>query len=148
MATIAHFANAPYPWTAPHVAPPGYTYQHQPPQFPLSLPATLPLYPYEACHRLSIIPHNMRLRLQPAVLSNVSQLLRQTDAPEPHLTHGRYFGVRSAAAPPTATAFQPHPSSKGKRKRSFVDHQCSQSGSSPTTGSKTPHRHPQTTALN
>ena len=29
--TIARFANAPCPWTIPHVAPPGYTYQHQPP---------------------------------------------------------------------------------------------------------------------
>ena len=25
--------HAPYPWITPHVAPPGYTYQHQPPQF-------------------------------------------------------------------------------------------------------------------
>ena len=33
LATIARFANAPYPWTIPHVAPPGYTYQHQPPHF-------------------------------------------------------------------------------------------------------------------
>ena len=34
LATIARFANAPCPWTIPHVAPPGYTYQHQPPHFP------------------------------------------------------------------------------------------------------------------
>ena len=27
LATTAHFANAPYPLTIPHVAPPGYTYQ-------------------------------------------------------------------------------------------------------------------------
>ena len=33
LATIARFANAPYPWTIPDVAPPGHTYQHQPPQF-------------------------------------------------------------------------------------------------------------------
>ena len=46
----------------------------------------------------------MRLRPQPAVRGNVSQLLLQTDAPDPHLTHGKYFGVRSAAAPPTAAA--------------------------------------------
>ena len=51
----------------------------------------------------------MRLRLQPAVLDNVSQWLLQTDAADPHPTHGRYFGVRSAAAPPTATTFQSRP---------------------------------------
>ena len=62
---------------------------------------------------------------QSAVLGNASQLLLQTDAPDPHLTHGRYFEVRFAAAPPTATAFKPRPSLKGKRKRSFPDHQCS-----------------------
>ena len=33
LATVARFANAPYPCAIPHVAPPGYTYQHQPPQF-------------------------------------------------------------------------------------------------------------------
>ena len=76
--------------------------------FPSSLPATLPPYPYEACQRRSSLPH-MRLRLQPAVLDNVSQRLLQTDAADPHPTHGRYFGVRSAAAPPTATAFQSRP---------------------------------------
>ena len=31
------------------------------------------------------------------------------------------FGVHSAAAPRAAAAFQPHPFSKGKRKRSFAD---------------------------
>ena len=81
------------------------------PKFPLSLPATLPLFPYEACHRprsrLSSLPH-MQLRPQSAVRGNISQLLLQTDAPDPHLTHGRHSGVRSAAAPPTAAAFQPH----------------------------------------
>ena len=51
----------------------------------------------------------MRLRLQPAVLGNVSQRLLQTDTADPHPTHGRYLGVRSAAAPPTTTAFQSRP---------------------------------------
>ena len=76
--------------------------------FPSSVPAILPPYPYEACHRRSSLPH-MRLRLQPAVLDNVSQRLLQTDAADPHPTHGRYFGARSPAAPPTATAFQSRP---------------------------------------
>ena len=76
--------------------------------FPSSVPAILPPYPYEACHRRSSLPH-MWLRLQPAVLDNVSQRLLQTDAADPHPTHGRYFGVRSPAAPPTATAFQSRP---------------------------------------
>ena len=31
------------------------------------------------------------------------------------------FGVQSAAAPPSAVVFQPNPSPKGKRKRSFAD---------------------------
>ena len=95
LVTITRFANAPYLWAIPHVAPTGHTYQHQPPQFTLSLSATLPVYPYEACHRLSSLPH-MRLRLQPAVLGSFSQLLLQTDAADPHITHGRYFGVRSS----------------------------------------------------
>ena len=81
--TIARFVNAPYPWTTSHVAPLGHTSINiNRPNFPLSLPATLPLYLYEVCHRLSSLPH-MRLRLQPAVLSNVSQLLPQTDAADP-----------------------------------------------------------------
>ena len=63
LATIARFASAPCPWTIPHVAPPGYTYQHRSPHFPVSLTATLPLYPYEACHKLSSLPH-MRFCLQ------------------------------------------------------------------------------------
>ena len=125
------------PWQLLHASPTPRTHGQFPtshyrgipininrPNFPLSLPTTLSLYPYEACHRFSSLPH-MRLRLQPAVLGNVSQLLLQTDAPDPHLTHGRYFGVRSVVVPPTATTFQPHPSSKGKRKRSFADRQCS-----------------------
>ena len=66
----------------------------------------------------------MQLRLQPAVLSNVSQRLLQTDAPDPHLTYGRYFGVRSAAAPPTAAVpLQPPPSNRTQH--SFTDRQCS-----------------------
>ena len=76
--------------------------------FPSSQSATLPPYPYEAYHRRSSLPH-MRLRSQPAVLDNVSQRLLQTDAADPHPIHGKYLGVRSAAAPPTATAFQSRP---------------------------------------
>ena len=76
--------------------------------FPSSLPATLPPCPYEACHRRRSLLH-IRLRLQPAVLDNVSQRLLQTDAADPHPTHGRHFGIRSSAAPPTATAFQSRP---------------------------------------
>ncbi|CAN0440566.1 unnamed protein product, partial [Ascophyllum nodosum] len=76
--------------------------------FPSSLPVTLPPCPYEACHRRRSLLH-IRLRLQPAVLDNVSQRLLQTDAADPHPTHGRHFGVRSSAAPPTATAFQSRP---------------------------------------
>ena len=71
LATIARFANAPCPWTIPHVAPPGYTYQHQPPHFSHHCRR---LYPYEACHRRSSLPR-MRLHLQPAAVGNVSQLL-------------------------------------------------------------------------
>ena len=142
-ATIVRFANASYPWTIPHVAPPGYTYKHQPLHFSLSLPATLPIYPHEACHRLSSLPH-MRLRLQPAVLGNVYQLLIQTSVPDPHLTHGKYFGVRSAAAPPTAAAFQPQPT---LLRRPSVQ-SPTPPGSSLTTTPKTLHRQPQTTALN
>ena len=89
LTTIARFANSPYPWTISHVAPPGYAYQHQPPQFSLSLPVTLPQCPYEACHRVSSLPH-MRLRFQPAVIANVSQLSLQANAPDLHITHGRY----------------------------------------------------------
>ena len=74
--------------------------------FPSSLSVTLPPYPYVACHRRINLPH-MRLRLQPAVLGNVSQLWFRTDAADPHPTHGRSFGVRSVATPPTA-AFQPY----------------------------------------
>ena len=149
LATSARFANAPYPWTIPYVAHRGIPFNINRPSFPLSLPATLPLHPYEACHILGSLPH-MRLRLQPAVLGNVSQLLLQTDAPDPHLTHGRYFGVRSAATSLTAPAFQPHPSSKGTP--TFLRRPSVQSstpfGSSPTTIPKSLRRQPQTTALN
>ena len=112
--------------------------------FPSSLPATLPPYPYEACHRRSSLQH-MRLRLQPAVLGNDYQLLLQTDAADPHHTHGKYFGVRFAAAPPTAAAaFQPHPT---LLRRPSVQSSTS-FGSSPTTISKALHRQSQTIALN
>ena len=54
--------------------------------FPSSLPAILPPYPYEACHRRSSLPH-MRLRLQPAVLGNfLSGCFRPTlPTPIPHM---------------------------------------------------------------
>ena len=118
---------------------------------PVSLPATLPLYPYEAGHRLSSLPH-MPLRLQPAVLDNVSQLLLQTDAPDPNLTHRGYFGVRCAAASPTAAAFQSHaPLSESKAqtplRRPSVQ-SSTPAGSSPAMIPKTLHRQPQTVALN
>ena len=119
--------------------------------FPSSLPATLPPYPYEACHRRSSLPH-MRLRLQPAVLGNVSQRLLQTDAADPHPTHGRYFGVRSAAAPPTATAFQSHVPLFERKAQTPLRRPSVQSstpsGNSPTTIPKTLHRESQTIALN
>ena len=81
---------------------------------------------------------------QPAVLGNVSQLLLQTDAPNSHLTHGRYFGIRSAPASPTAAAFRPHPT---LFRRTSVQ-SSTPSRSSPTTIPKTLHRQPQTIALN
>ena len=34
LVTLARYANAPCPWTIPHVAPPGYTYQHKQLHFP------------------------------------------------------------------------------------------------------------------
>ena len=163
LTTFARFANAPCPWTILHVAPAGYAYQHQPPRrttgvylptstapFPPSLPATLPPYPYDACHRRSTLPH-MRLRLQSAILCNVFQLLLQTDAADPHPTHGRYFRVRSAAAPPTVTAFQLHAHLFEKKAQTLLRRPSVQSstppGSSPTTTPKTLHRQPQATVL-
>ena len=115
------------------------------------MPVTLPLYSYEAYHGLSNLPH-MRLRLQPAVLGFFSRLLLQTDAADPHLTHGRYFGVRSAVASPTATAFQSHVPLFGRKAQTPLRRPSVQSstpsGSSPTTIPKTLHRQPQTIALN
>ena len=46
LATIARFANTPCPWTIPHVAPPGYTYQHPPRRFsfiPAGDPTPIPV---------------------------------------------------------------------------------------------------------
>ena len=105
--TIARFANAPYPWTTlyPHAG--DFT------------PVPVRGMPQTQLFSTHAGPP------QSADLGNASQLLLQIDAPDPHLTHGRYFEVRSAAAPPTATAFKLHPSLKGKRKRSFTDHQWS-----------------------
>ena len=93
----------PAPVDIPHVVPPGYTYQHQPPRFP------------HPCRRL--YPHTRTRHATDAAAFHTcgsasnpnSQRLLQTDAADPHPTHGRYFGVRSAAAPPTATAFQSRP---------------------------------------
>ena len=151
LATIARFANAPYLQTIPHVAPPGYSYQYQSSHFPFIPAGDSTPIPYEAYHRLSSLPR-MQLRLQPAVLGKVSQLLLQTDAPDPHLTHGRYFGVRSAEAPPTATAFQPHVPLFERKAQTLLRRPLVQSstpsGSFPTPVPKTLHRHPQTTAFN
>ena len=101
--------QCPVPVDTPHVAPPGYTYQHQPPHFP------------HPCRRL--YPHTRTRHATDAAAFHTcgsasnppSQRLLQTDAADPHPTHRRYLGVRSTAAPPTATAFQsgpvyqPHP---------------------------------------
>ena len=46
---------------------------------------------------------------QAAVLDDVSQAVASDRRCRPHPTHGRYLGVRSAVAPPTATAFQSRP---------------------------------------
>ena len=112
--------DVPYPFDNLHVAPMGYTYQHQPPQFSLSLPAALSPYLYEACHSLNILLH-MLLRLQPAPRQRFSSVASNRRSRPPFTPMRDIFGVQSVAAPSTATAFQTHPSSKGKRKRSIAD---------------------------
>ena len=102
----ARFTNATYPLTVPHVAPPRYTYQHQPPQCSF-IPAG---------DSISILVRgmpptqqpSMRLRLQPAVLSNVPQLLLQTNTPDPP-AHLREI---SSGFNPRPLHLQPPPSNR------------------------------------
>ena len=92
LATIAR-ANTLYPWTIPHVAPPGHTYQYQPPQFSF-IPAG------DSTH---ILVRGMPQTQQPSTHAapHRTRIPRQYfSAVASDLTHGRYFGVRSTAAPP------------------------------------------------
>ena len=135
----------------PHVAPPGYTYQPQPPPFSLSLPATLPPYPYEACHRLNSLPHK-RLRLQPAALGNVSHLLRLTNASDPS-SHSceilLVFNPRPLhlqLPPSNHTPFQKE-SASSLSPTGSVPSSTAFRRSFPTTIPNTLHRQPRKTAL-
>ena len=67
--------------------------------------STRPIFIYP-CRRLYLYPRTRHATDSVAFHTYGSASNPQTDAPDPHLTHGRYIGVRSAAAPFTAAAFQ------------------------------------------
>ena len=124
LASIARFTNAPYPSTIHHVAPPWYTYQHQPPRFsfmPAGDSTTIPVRGMPQTQRLSThaAPPPTRSPRQcfSAVasarcsrpLSHPREILRDSFRSRPptaaaHLQPPPTYSRR----PPTAATFQPH----------------------------------------
>ena len=105
LATTARFANAPYPLTIPHVAPPGYTYQHQPLQccfIPAGDSIPIPVRGMPQTQQPSTQAAPLPTRSPRQCFSAVASDRRSRSAISPM---GDIFGVQSAADPPTAAAF-------------------------------------------
>ena len=141
LASIARFTNAPYPSTIHHVAPPWYTYQHQPPQFsfmPAGDSTPIPVRGMPQTQRPSTHAAPPPTRSPKQCFSAVASGRRSQPLSHPREILRDSFRSRSTYSrrPPTAAAFQPHPT---LLRRPSVQ-SSTPPGSCPKTIPKTLHR--------
>ena len=122
LATIARFANVMYPWTIPYAAPPGHTYQQQPPQFLFILAGDSNPIPVRGMPQTQQPSTHAAPppTCSPMFLSCCSRPTLPTPISPMGGTSGFVPQPPHLQPPPSNRT---HPSSKGKRKRSFADHQ-------------------------